>query len=168
MKFSDVRPGMTVMFNTHDANRWAAFHEQFIRNPNYNDAEHWYRRMYRRLENVPLKVTSIVDAPGDSEYPNGIDIYRAMRVKTPDGTASSLSEHWFRPTDEDAFKQLNSAELREQIKMAPKPSAKKGKEILMGELLAVPGAKDYNEAAERFGTGRRTRRRRHRRHTRRR
>ena len=163
MKFSDVRPGMTVMFNTHDANRWAAFHEQFMRNPNYNDAEHWYRRMYRRLENVPLKVTSIGDAPGDSEYPNGVDTYRAMRVKTPDGTASSLSEHWFRPTDEDAFKQLNSAELREQIKMAPKPSAKSRKKMVMGELKAMPGAVDYSDASERFGKGRRTRRRRYRR-----
>ena len=156
MKFSDVRPGMTVMFNTHDANRWAAFHEQFVRNPNYVDAEHWYGRMYKRFENVPLKVISLKIVPGDSEYP-GPDTYTAMRVKTPDGTTSSLSEHWFRGTDEDAFKQLNSAELREQIRMAPKPSAKSRKNMVMGELRAMPGAIDYNEAAERFGTGRRRR-----------
>jgi hypothetical protein len=160
MKFSDLKAGMTVRFDHHDSANWYSFHGDFLRNPNFTTPEDWFNEHYRKYEGIPITVTRIKDV----DY-HGYR-WKSLHGYSPSGSMA-ISQHWFLPNDENAFTELNKG-VNEQVRMAPKPSAKRGKEILMGELLAVPGAKDYNEAAERFGTGRRTRRRRHGRHTRRR
>ena len=113
MKFSEVRPGMTVMFNHHDADRWADFHEDLMRNPNYTDAESWFRREYSKFEGVPLIVTHVrtINLHGHQ--------WEALSVRSPAGLAS-LSEHWFQPDDDTAFKELNKG-VRDQIKTEPRP-----------------------------------------------
>jgi hypothetical protein len=156
MKFLDLKPGMTVIFNTHDSARWANFHEQFIRNPHYNDSESWYKKHYKKYENLPITVREIANVPGDSEWP-GEERYNILRATTPTGDKISLSEHWFNPADENAFKQILPAAVREEIKKVP---AKQAKDIAMGELRAVPGSVDYEAAKSRFGKGRTRRSRR--------
>jgi hypothetical protein len=152
MKFSDVQMGMTVMFDHHDADNWAAFHEDLMRNPNYRGPENWFVSNYRKFEGIPLLVTQV-----KRSNVHGFE-WNSLKVSSSVGS-TSLSEHWFRPSDEAAFKELNKG-VNEQIKTAPNPSARTKKNLTMGELKAMPGAVDYNAAAERFGKGRRTRRRR--------
>jgi hypothetical protein len=165
MKFSDVKPGMTVAINNHDAERWESFHEQFMRNPRYDGGEVWYNRLYKRYETTPITVTKVGTAPGNADDYAGLGspTYKQFNGKTKFGV-TSISEHWFDPSDENALRQV-FPEMLESIKMAP---AKRNKDIVMGELKALPGASDYNKAEGRFGKegGRRKTRRRNRRTTR--
>jgi len=165
MKFSDVKPGMTVVIKNHDAERWENFHEQFMRNPNYAGGEVLYNRNYKRYETIPITVTKVGPVPGDPDDYAGLGspTYNRFFGKTKLGVIS-ISEHWFDPRDENALRQV-FPEMLESIEMAP---AKRNKDIAMGELKALPGASDYNKAEEKFGKegGRRKTRRRRRRTTR--
>lgn len=159
MKFSDVRAGMTVMFNHHDSDRWAAFHEEMMRNPNYTDAESWFRREYSKFEGVPLIVTQVRTANVHGYQ------WETLSVRSSAGS-TSLSEHWFRPDDNNAFKELNKG-VRDQIKTEPRPWTRRNKNATLGELKAMPGAVDYLTAQEnamkqgfKAGRRRKTRRRR--------
>ena len=153
MKFSDLRPGMVVKFDHHDADNWAAFHEDLIRTPHYQGPENWFVSNYRKYEGIPLTVKSV-----RTTNLHGYQ-WQSLNAYSKEGT-TSLSEHWFRPNDERAFTELKKG-LNEQIRTEPRKSSKTKKKTVLGELKAMPGAVDYNEASERFGKGRRTRRRRY-------
>jgi hypothetical protein len=154
MKFSDLRPGMVVKFDHHDADNWAAFHEDLMRSPNYHGPANWFASNYRKYEGIPLTVKSI-----RTVSPHGYQ-YQVLNAYVPQGKAT-LSEHWFQPDDENAFIELKKG-VNEQIRTEPRKSSKTKKKMVLGELKAMPGAVDYNDASERFGKGCRTRRRRHR------
>ena len=145
------------MFNHHDADRWADFHEELMRNPNYTDAESWFRREYSKFEGVPLIVTQVRTANVHGYQ------WQALSVRSSAGS-TSLSEHWFRPDDDTAFKELNKG-VRDQIKTEPRPWTRRSKNATLGELKAMPGAVDYLTAQENamkqgFKAGRRRTRRR--------
>jgi hypothetical protein len=152
MKFSDVRPGMLVAFDQHNSRRWASFHEDLIRSPNYHGPENWFITNFSKFEGIPLRVTQVatVNFHGST--------WQVIRASSSQGIAS-LSEYWFDEDDEGAFREIVNKKLMEQIRTAPNPSARTKKNLTMGELKAVPGAVDYNVAAERFGKGRRKTRR---------
>lgn len=117
MKFSELEPGMVVIFKKVDVQRWKRFHEPLIRNPNYQNAEHYYQTYVKRYEDEPILVKQIKTmATGDIfDGPS----YQAL-VGTIKGKHMTLSEHWFSPDDEEAFeyhidkKKIEAAELNKQ------------------------------------------------------
>ena len=169
MKFSDVRPGMTVAFSRHDARRWAEFFEPMMRNPNYTNPEDWYQKRAAMFENKPILVKKIsVVKLGESFVPDDARPRDTLLVgEGPKGEYVSISEKWFNPNDEDTFKQVVGSDIRTDIKMNP---ARKQKGIVLGELKSLPGAVDYESAESRFKAGRKARKtrkgRKSRRHTR--
>ena len=135
-----------------DIDRWRDLKEMWIRNPNYTNAEDWYRRMLGKFENVPIKIKGYLRVEHHGT------ITQVLDVKTVDGKRSvNLDEAWFDPNNVKAFKSITqSEELKDEIKKNP---AKVAKNVAMGELKAVPGAVDYNKTEESFGKGRRKTRR---------
>jgi len=155
MKFSDLEPGIEVTFNESsiDKERWRKLNEASMSsNSRYQNVDQWYNFRYKQYENVPIKIVTVAPAGGRSQN-------RPMILS---GTTTigdiQISENWFDPKNDYAFKRIvptQSEELRDEIKKKP---AKVAKNVVLGELKAVPGAVDYNKTEESFGKGRKTRR----------
>jgi hypothetical protein len=155
MKFSDLEPGIEVTFNESsiDKERWRKLNEASMSsNSRYQNVDQWYNFRYKQYENVPIKIVTVAPAGGRSQN-------RPMILS---GTTTigdiQISENWFDPKNDYAFKRIvptQSEELRDEIKKNP---AKVAKNVVLGELKAVPGAVDYNKTEESFGKGRKTRR----------
>jgi hypothetical protein len=156
MKFSDLEPGIEVTFNESsiDKERWRKLNEASMSsNSRYQNIDQWYNFRYKSFENVPIKIVTLAPAGGRSQN-------RPMMLT---GTTTigdiQISENWFDPKNDYAFKRIvptQSEELRDEIKKKP---AKVAKNVVLGELKAVPGAVDYNKTEESFGKGRRKTRR---------
>jgi hypothetical protein len=155
MRFSDLEPGIEVTFNESsiDKERWRKLNEASMSsNSRYQNIDQWYNFRYKQYENVPIKIVTLAPAGGRSQN-------RPMMLT---GTTTigdiQISENWFDPKNDYAFKRIvptQSEELRDEIKKNP---AKVAKNVVLGELKAVPGAVDYNKTEESFGKGRKTRR----------
>jgi hypothetical protein len=157
MKFLDLKPGMEVTINPSSVRpaRWSSFHLKFVRSPLFKGAQADYERIYKKYETIPLKVIEIKNhIPSPWGWEAG---FVALFAENPDGKTVILSNHWFDPDDENAFRNVVPSEMREEIKKIP---AKQAKDIAMGELRALPGAVDYEAAKARFGKGRTRRSRR--------
>jgi hypothetical protein len=156
MRFSDLEPGIEVTFNESsiDKERWRKLNEASMSsNSRYQNIDQWYNFRYKQYENIPITITRIAPAGGRSQN-------RPMMLS---GTTTigdiQISESWFDPKNDYAFKRVvptQSEELRDEIKKNP---AKVAKNVVLGELKAVPGAVDYNKTEENFGKGRRKTRR---------
>jgi hypothetical protein len=155
MKFSDLEPGIEVTFNESsiDKERWRKLNEASMSsNSRYQNIDQWYNFRYKQYENVPITITRIAPAGGRLQN----------RLMMLSGTTKlgdiQISESWFDPKNDYAFKRVvptQSEELRDEIKKNP---AKVAKNVVLGELKATPGAVDYNKAEQSFGKGRKTRR----------
>ena len=157
MRFSDLEPGIEVTFNESsiDKERWRKLNEASMSsNSRYQNIDQWYNFRYKSFENVPIKIVTIAPAGGRSQ--NNRLLMLSGTTKIGD---IQISESWFDPKNDYAFKRVvptQSEELRDEIKKNP---AKVAKNVAMGELKAVPGAVDYNKTEESFGKGRRKTRR---------
>ena len=155
MRFSDLEPGIEVTFNESsiDKERWRKLNEASMSSTSrYQNVDQWYNFRYKQYENVPIRIVTVAPAGGRSQN-------RPMMLT---GTTTigdiQISESWFDPKNDYAFKRVvptQSEELRDEIKKKP---AKVAKNVVLGELKAVPGAVDYNKTEENFGKGRKTRR----------
>lgn len=110
MKFSDVKPGMTVVFKNVDLERWAAFHNRLIRSPLYQGPQHYYETYVKPYENKPIIVKEIKtfntgDTVARPSYKKLIGVFGEKEVE--------ISEKWFSPTDTTAF---SSAAISPQMK----------------------------------------------------
>jgi hypothetical protein len=156
MRFSDLEPGIEVTFNESsiDKERWRKLNEASMSsNSRYQNIDQWYNFRYKQYENVPITITRIAPAGGRPQ-----DNRPMMLSGTTKLGDIQISENWFDPKNEYAFKRVvptQSEELRDEIKKNP---AKVAKNIAMGELKAIPGAVDYNKTEKSFGKGRKTRR----------
>jgi hypothetical protein len=156
MRFSDLEPGIEVTFNESsiDNERWRKLNEASMSsNSRYQNIDQWYNFRYKQYENVPIKIVTLAPAGGRPQ--DNRPMILSGRTKLGD---IQISENWFDPKNEYAFKRVvptQSEELKDEIKKNP---AKVAKNIAMGELKAVPGAVDYNKAEQSFGKGRKTRR----------
>jgi len=156
MRFSDLEPGIEVTFNESsiDKERWRKLNEASMSSTSrYQNVDQWYNFRYKQYENVPIRIVTVAPAGGRSQN-------RPMMLT---GTTTigdiQISESWFDPKNDYAFKRVvptQSEELRDEIKKNP---AKVAKNVVLGELKAVPGAVDYNKTEESFGKGRRKTRR---------
>lgn len=156
MRFSDLEPGIEVTFNESsiDKERWRKLNEASMSsNSRYQNIDQWYNFRYKQYENVPIKIVTLAPAGGRSQ--NNRPMMLTGTTKLGD---IQISESWFDPKNDYAFKRVvptQSEELRDEIKKKP---AKVAKNVVLGELKAVPGAVDYNKTEESFGKGRKTRR----------
>ena len=157
MRFSDLEPGIVVTFNESsiDKERWRKLNEASMSsNSRYQNIDQWYNFRYKQYENIPITITRIARAGGRPQ-----DNRPMMLSGTTTIGDIQISESWFDPKNDYAFKRVvptQSEELRDEIKKNP---AKVAKNVAMGELKAVPGAVDYNKTEESFGKGRRKSRR---------
>ena len=155
MRFSDLEPGIEVTFNESsiDKERWRKLNEASMSsNSRYQNIDQWYNFRYKQYENVPISITRIAPAGGRPQ--DNRPMILSGTTKLGD---IQISENWFDPKNEYAFKRVvptQSEELRDEIKKNP---AKVAKNVAMGELKAVPGAVDYNKTEQSFGKGRKTR-----------
>jgi hypothetical protein len=156
MRFSDLEPGIVVTFNESsiDKERWRKLNEvSMSSNSRYQNIDQWYNFRYKQYENIPITITRIAPAGGRPQ-----DNRPMMLSGTTTIGDIQISESWFDPKNDYAFKRVvptQSEELRDEIKKKP---AKVAKNVVLGELKAVPGAVDYNKTEENFGKGRKTRR----------
>jgi len=99
MRFSELEPGMTVLFTRAEPRRWYAWASPngLIRNPNFDGPEDWYNRLYKKFEKVPFTVENILR----TNDPHRVPLVMLIG-KTASGAVLRMEEQWF-PDTEDAF-----------------------------------------------------------------
>jgi hypothetical protein len=103
MKFSDLKPGMEVIFDRKsiDLNRWRRLnHNDYQRFSEdiYQNPIQYYEKRYKRYENVPLKVLWIDNIPAYHRPGNMV-----MKFLKPDGNTEYITDDFFDPTNENSF-----------------------------------------------------------------
>ena len=125
MKFSDLKPGMEVIFDRKsiDLNRWRSFnHNDYKRwDVDYQSPIQYYEERYKRYENVPLKVIWIEKIPRYHGPPGNM----VMQFLKPDGKTENISDDFFDPTNENSF-QLSIVKKGRDVRNARLMAARMG------------------------------------------
>ena len=142
MKFSDLKPGMEVIFDRKsiDLNRWRSInHKSYQRwDVDYQSPIQYYEERYKRYENVPLKVLSIDKIPRYDRPGNMV-----MKFLKPDGKTEYISDDFFDPTNENSF-QLSivkkARDVRNTRLMAARMGLPHGPESIVARFFSdLPG-----------------------------
>lgn len=115
MRFSDLKPGMVVSFKHGNVESWASFHDQLIRNPNYEGPQPYYETHVKRHENKPIIVREIKTITTGDLQP-GPSYRQLVGVRTDTGNYVYISEKWFLPEDTDAFQDVKpSSQFKSEL-----------------------------------------------------
>ena len=143
MKFSDLKPGMEVIFDRKsiDLNRWRSLnHNHYKRwDVDYQSPIQYYEERYKRYENVPLKVLWIEKIPRYHGPPGNM----VMQFLKPDGKTEYISDDFFDPTNENSF-QLSIVKKGRDVRNARLMAARMGlphgpESIIASQLSGLPG-----------------------------
>ena len=143
MKFSDLKPGMEVIFDRKsiDLNRWRSLnHNHYKRwDVDYQSPIQYYEERYKRYENVPLKVIWIEKIPRYHGPPGNM----VMQFLKPDGKTENISDDFFDPTNENSF-QLSIVKKGRDVRNARLMAARMGlphgpESIIASQLSGLPG-----------------------------
>jgi hypothetical protein len=136
VKYSDLKPGMIVTFDRSsvDINRWRDLKEMQIRNPNYTNAEDWYRRTLGKFENVPIKIVGYRSV----EYHGTIT--QKLEARTVErNILVNLDEAWFDPNNVNALKadiEEKGRDVRNTRLMAARMGLPHGAEAIIASKLS--------------------------------
>jgi hypothetical protein len=137
--YYDLKPGMVVTFDRSsiDFDKWRTFMEPKIRNPNYTNAEDWYKRTIGKYENVPIKIKGYkpVDI-GDALR----EIVQILIARTVVGNKTLyLDEEWFDLDNTNAFKSAieeKGRDVRNTRLMAARMGLPHGPESIVSSFVS--------------------------------
>ena len=140
VRYSELRPGMVVLFNNVDLERWQTNLGDLILDPQVTP-QIWYDRYYRQYEGVPLKFIrkEKVSRPRHTGNPNK---YERLVFETTNGKEVYIPEFYFNPNDNDAFKDtiFKARDVRNTRLMAARMGLPHGPEsIIASQLSGLPG-----------------------------
>jgi hypothetical protein len=137
VKYSDLKPGMIVVFNrsSADFDRFTRFITTHPSDAVNRDPEWWYRGALKKYENVPLRiewneVARYLNSDRTGQHllarnPNSDGTSRRVRARTVVGNIPVyLEEQWFDTDNENAF-------------TPPIPNKKEGRDIRNTRLMAA-------------------------------
>lgn len=142
VKYSELKPGMTVSVEKVDMNRWQdTLGGDLLINPALTP-QIWYNRYYKKFIGVPIEIVAR-ERKTRPHHANNPNPYEVLRVKTIRGEEGSLPEYLFNPRDNDAFKDLTldrGRDVRNTRLMAARMGLPHGPEsIIASQLSGLPG-----------------------------
>ena len=142
VKYSDLKPGMTVSVVNVDMERWQdTLGGDLLINPALTP-QIWYNRYYKKFIGVPIEIVAR-EQKTRPHHANNPNPYEVLRVKTIRGEEGSLPEYLFNPRDNDAFKDLTldrGRDVRNTRLMAARMGLPHGPEsIIASQLSGLPG-----------------------------
>jgi len=128
VKYLSLQPGMVVTFDRSsiDINKWKRLRQKSMRNPNYTNAEDWYRRVLGKFENVPIEIKGYRMIADDGDGFNLTTKYtQEFDARTVDGNIGvDLDQAWFDFNNVNAFKQVTRAKPEVKPTSPPEPEVK--------------------------------------------
>ena len=150
VKYSELKPGMVVTFDRSsiDIDKWRRLKERTIRNPNYTNAEDWYKLRLERFENVPILIEGY--KPVDVGDYWGSKIVQKLKARTLlDYETVNLDEEWFDLDNKNAFKSTieeKGRDVRNTRLMAARMGLSHGPESIVSSF--VSGIDNKNAAQQ--------------------